>query len=209
MNLLRNAIQYSNPELSVDYDYVAIVDGLNSEERDRYRISDKLKMVFNKENLILQCNYVDSLHCLKTSLLHLFIKADRGDKFIIHFVSHGNEVGVKVGCNFVTWATLGPMLEKINNKMKERLIVNMSTCRGLHGIKMSTLTKNRPFFGLIGAKRDLKIGQAIKANKLFYRHVANGMPIQKVVPMINKNIGCDVIFNISSEGFRILKNRDR
>lgn len=206
MIFLGELITYSRPDLFVEYDYVAVMDGLSDFDRKRYRIKDRLSEVFKKESLCLKCFEVSSKESLVLYLLILFIKSREGKKFIIHFVSHGNEEGVRMGSYFAYWIMLGPLLEKINSAMQCDLIVNMSTCKGLHGIKMVKPLGGYPFFGLIGAKKDLKVSDAISANSLFYKYVSNGVPIQKAIPKINEDLENEVLFNVSSEGFRRLKN---
>jgi len=84
--------------------------------------------------------------------------------------------------------------------------LNMSTCKGLHGVKIVSESGDYPFFGLIGAKDVLFVTDALNANKIMYRKWLDGLPVQKNVPETNQEIGKEVLFNISSEGYRKLTN---
>jgi hypothetical protein len=74
----------------------------------------------------------------------------------------------------------------------------------LHGIKITGTSGEHPFFGLIGAKSDLKVDDALAANRKVYNKWLAGMPVQVIVPETNTELGKELLFNMSSEGYRAL-----
>jgi hypothetical protein len=203
--MIRNDITYERPELNAKYDYVGIVDGLSETDRNKFQITEQLKNLFLDEGLTTVTALIHTAAQLFGALDIFYDKALAGERFMIHFVSHGNDDGIQVGDDFVTWSMMRPYLQKINVATDQTLLLNMSTCKGLHGVKIVDKDGDYPFFGLIGAKADLLVTDALKANKIMYRKWLNDMPVQKLVPETNQELGRDVLFNVSAEGFRKIK----
>lgn len=198
----KNEIIYERPELDAEYDFVGIIDGLDEEDRARFGITEELKKLLLTEGLTTATALVHTEDQLLGALDLFYDKAVAGERFMLHFVAHGNDAGIQAGNDFVTWATVRPFLQKINTATDETLLLNMSTCKGLHGIKIVDADGSYPFFGLIGAKQDLLVSDALKANKIMYKKWLNDLPVQKLVPETNQDLGKEVLFNISSEGYR-------
>lgn len=203
--MIRNNITYERPELDAEYDYVGIVDGLSETDRNEFQITKQLKNLLLGEGVTTVTALVHTPSQLFDALDIFYDKALAGERFMIHFVSHGNDDGIQVGDDFVTWDMLRPYLQKINVATDQTLLLNMSTCKGLHGVKIVDKDGDYPFFGLIGAKTDLLVTDALEANRIMYRKWFNDMPVQKLVPETNQELGRDVLFNVSAEGFRNIK----
>ncbi|HBL6732444.1 TPA: hypothetical protein LSH72_000900 [Klebsiella oxytoca] len=199
-------INYENPELNVDYDYVGIIDGLSSEERESFGITTELVDFLRGEKLPVEERLVNTKQEMLDTLNFFLTDAKNGKRFMLHFVAHGNENGILIGDDFVTWEVLRTYLQEVNIATEGTLLLNMSTCKGLHGVKIVSTSGEYPFFGLIGAKDDLLVSDALNANKIMYRKWLDDLPVQQIVPETNQEIGKEVLFNISSEGFRKLTN---
>lgn len=199
-------INYENPELNVDYDYVGIIDGLSSEERESFGITTELVDFLRGEKLPVEERLVNTVQEMLDTLNFFLTDAKNGKRFMLHFVAHGNENGILIGDKFVTWDVLRTHLQEINIATEGTLLLNMSTCKGLHGVKIVPKYGEYPFFGLIGAKDNLLVTDALNANKIMYRKWLDNLPVQQIVPETNQEIGKEVLFNISSEGFRKLTN---
>uniref|UniRef100_UPI00313C80FD hypothetical protein n=1 Tax=Yersinia enterocolitica TaxID=630 RepID=UPI00313C80FD len=199
-------INYQNPELNTHYDYVGIIYGLSGEERVNFGITTELSNFLRNEKLPVVDKLVNTKQEMLDALNLFLIDAKSGKRFMLHFVAHGNEDGILIGDEFITWDVLRTTLQDINMATKGTLLLNMSTCKGLHGVKIVPASGEYPFFGLIGAKNDLDVSDALNANKIMYRKWLDDLPVQQIVPETNKEIGKDVLFNISSEGFRKLTN---
>ena len=199
-------VKYDNPELNVNYDYVGIIDGLSCDDRKAFGITTELGNLLRNAQLPVKENLVNTEQALFNALNTFLVDAQNGQRFMLHFVAHGNKQGIQIGTDFVTWEILRPYLQAINVATERTLLLNMSTCKGLHGIKIVDADGEYPFFGLIGAKDDLEVSDAINANKIMYRKWLDDLPVQQIVPETNAELGKDVLFNISSEGFRKLNN---
>ncbi|MGI8633853.1 MAG: hypothetical protein ACR2KZ_00480, partial [Segetibacter sp.] len=126
---------------------------------------------------------------------------------------HGTEEGlwIEETNEDIYWVELRAVLQELNNKLKNTLILNMSTCKGLHGMKIVDETaKEYPFFGLIGCYRDLYIPEAKLANEMFYTKLLEAKDIKDIVPEIQakfKDIGTtdEVIYSMSSQSFKAIQ----
>ncbi|MFJ5456643.1 hypothetical protein [Pectobacterium sp. CHL-2024] len=199
-------IKYDNPELDANYDYVGIIDGLSCDDRKEFGITTELGNLLRSAQLPVKEALVNTNQELLDALNTFLTDAQDGQRFMLHFVAHGNEQGIQIGTDFVTWDILRPHLQEINVATERTLLLNMSTCKGLHGVKIVDGVGEYPFFGLIGAKDDLHVSDALNANKIMYRKWLDDLPVQQIVPETNAELGKDVLFNISSEGFRKLTN---
>lgn len=203
--MIKNEIIYERPDLNVEYDFVGIIDGLTDPDRQKFGITQDLTTFLLQEGLTIAKALVHSSDQLLSALDIFHENARSGKRFMLHFVAHGNEDGIQVGKDFTPWSTIRPYLQKIHVASNQTLLLNMSTCMGLHGIKIVDQNGQYPFFGLIGAKEKLLVTDALKANKIMYRKWLDDLPVQQLVPETNQELGKDVLFNISSEGFRKLK----
>jgi hypothetical protein len=201
-----NPIVYEQPSLEVEYDYVGIIDGLEPNDRRGFAITEKLKTFLNGAGVTTALADVRSAREMLGALKTFNKEAVSGKRFMLHFVSHGNRDGVAAGSEFVDWATMRPFLQRIHAATENTLLLNMSTCKGLHGVKITEGSGPYPFFGLIGAKEDLYVADALDANRRIYNKWLAGVPVQQLVPETNAEMGREVLFNISSEGFRKLSS---
>jgi hypothetical protein len=199
--------------LDVEYDLVFIIDCLSQQERGDYKISENL-MKFLADNgikqLQSQCN---NKAMVLASLDYMKKLADTGVKFCLQIVSHGTEEGLWIEGTQedIYWADLRTQLYELNQKLSNTLIINMTTCRGLNGVKIVDELKNAfPFFGLIGCSRDLEVGEGKMANEMFYSKLLEGKDIAVIIPEIQqefKDSGTadNVVYGISSQGFAHIK----
>ena len=197
-------IKYDRPELNTEYDYVGLIDGLSDAERKKFAITSELKSLLLGEGLSTATALVHTSGQLLEALDKFYEEAKSGKRFMLHFVAHGNQEGIQVGNDFVQWDVLNSYLSRINNATGETLLLNLSTCKGLHGIKIVNGEGGYPFFGLIGAREDLLVSDALKANKIMYEKWLKDTPVQKIVPETNNELGKEILFNISAEGYRKL-----
>lgn len=196
---------YDRPHLSVEYDYVGIIDGLTQRDRVLFGITEQLKAILKGGRVPAVVAAVSSDTGLLEALKYFHQEALAGKRFMLHFVSHGNQQGIAAGQDFVTWATLRPFLQQIHSATQESLLLNMSTCKGLHGMKIVEISgPPYPFFGLIGATQDLSVSDALEANRRMYEKWMTGMPVQKLVPETNNELGREVLLNMSAEGYHKL-----
>ena len=194
--------------LDVSYDFVAIIDGLPKNERDDWKISDSLIHYLAEngiEQLLSLCN---NKNMLVQSFEYFERLAEKGKNFCLHIICHGNiqGIGIKETNEILQWEEFREKLYSINNLMNQRLICNMTSCFGLHGIKIvDENSNNYPFFGLIGPTKEIEVDIAKKINQLFYLKQLDGKEIQNIVKEINNEIGTEQIECISSEGYKKIK----
>lgn len=196
--------------LEVEYDCVSIIDALPVNERQAHQISDRLRGLFDK--IRIPCDRTDcNTKTEVISALHSLVDSARaGKKFCLHFVSHGNIAGlwVKATDESIQWREFGSLLAAANAAMGGRLIVNMSTCQGLHGIKIvDPAEAELPLFGLIGVSRILFPDEAISLNERFYSKLVAGEPIQAIVREMLQDSGGEVLDCITADGYKVLSQK--
>jgi len=195
--------------LEVSYDFVAVIDGLPADERKNWKTSDSLIHFLTEngiEQLLSLCN---DKNMLLQSLEYFEKLAGNGKKFCLHIICHGNSegIGLKATNERIKWKEFREKLSIINKLMNQSLIVNMTSCFGLHGIKIvDEHSTDYPFFGLIGPSQKIGVKRADRINKLFYSKQLEGKQVQEIVKEINKEIGTEQIYCISSEGYKAIKN---
>jgi hypothetical protein len=201
---ISHTITYKRPSLEVEYDYVGIIDGLTCADRLRYEITEELTDLLVAGGVQVAIARVNNKLELLASLEAFRKEAVEGKKFMLHFVAHGNEGGIAAAEEFCQWTELRPFLQRVHAATNETLLLNMSTCKGLHGIKATDHSGPFPFFGLIGATADLLVEDAKAANRKIYEKWLAGLPVQRLVHETNSELGKELLFHISSEGYRIL-----
>ncbi|MDX7786015.1 hypothetical protein [Aeromonas caviae] len=202
-------IKYDTPTLDTYYDFVSIIDGLNVSDRSSFRISQEINSLLTHEELPTRLINVNSKAEFESELKELLAIAKSGKKFLIHVVAHGNKQGVEAGSEFISWSDITSYLQDINEETDNSLLLNMSTCKGLFGAWTVPKQGRYPFFGIIGSKEDLSVDDALNANKIMYKKWLLNVPVEKMVPETNADLGREILFNLSAEGFRklVLENK--
>ncbi|EPY7208075.1 hypothetical protein ACXEIO_005096 [Klebsiella quasipneumoniae] len=199
-----NKYQYVTPELNASYNAVFIMDFLPDADRNKYKITDKLKQTLDNESLPVATAFPNNKEELIFSLNQMRDWTKEGTKYFLQFVGHGCEYGIKVGSEFVTWKDLAGHLEEVNALSNNTLLLNMSTCKGINAVKATEAVVNYPFFGVIGATKNLLVKHAIQINEKLYKKMMKGKSLQNIIPEINTELNEEVLFVFSTEGFRML-----
>jgi hypothetical protein len=199
-------------KLDTEYDLVFIVDSLSDSERTDFRISEDL-MQFLSNNGIRQLRALCSnKRMVLDAIEYSRILAKTGLKFCLQIVSHGTEEGLWIDQTGedILWVELTQRLSELNTELSDTLIINMTSCKGLNGIKIVDEKSERlPFFGLVGCPRDLWTDEAKLVNEKFYNKLLEAKDISSIVAEIQTELAAlgktDVIFGISSKGYKTIK----
>jgi len=198
----KNMINYKT--LDVEYDAIIIFDMLSIEEREKDNISEKI------DNLIKRNKYTSELFNLtnKTELFQKFSevlqKVKQGKKYMFHFVAHGNTqgIGFKHLNEFVPWDCLQQILTDININSNNTIVLNMTSCYGVHGVKtVNPFSDDKPFFGLIGYNGKLNKSRSILLNERCYTSIINGFSINDIISDLVEYFSDDKMQGITSQGF--------
>ena len=186
--------------LDVEYDFVAIVDGLPRSERSKWRLSKKLADYLGGKGVHQETAECRNRADTAVAFAHFLGHAREGRKFPMHFVCHGNAHGLELRATgeFIRWSELTEDLRKMNDAMGGQLTVNMSSCRGLHGVKIVSGEGGLPFFGLVGPKEDIQVETAQRVNRMYYDLQLGGMRVDEAVQEVNTSEGRELLYCISA-----------
>lgn len=181
--------------IDVEYDLIAIIDGLPQHERDRCQLSKNLADHLAAKGVQQETALCNNKAGIAKGLDHFVRRAREGTKFAMHFVCHGGVDGLllKGTGEFIPWQELAEDLRKINDAMEGQLTVNMSSCQGLHGVEIVSPSDGLPFFGLVGPKEKIRIETAERVSKMYYDLQLDGMEVDEAVQQINKIEGRDLL----------------
>lgn len=127
---------------------------------------------------------------------------------VIHFSAHGNEHGIALTSGeHVSWHELRQMLDPINDRMSEGLLVCFSTCSGYAGTRMSMYLEDiRPFWAVIGSGTNVSWGDALVGFTAFYHHWFQDRSVEHCVDAMRSASGHNAFFfqlgQESQEGYR-------
>jgi hypothetical protein len=192
-------------KLNVEYDEVVIIDTLPQNEFHDFQIVQDLSKFLQKSGIRHKIATGRNRKSVLKIFEHLVEHAASGVKFCLHIVSHGSESGLwmKTTDEDVYWHELRSYLSEMNTNMEGQLIVNMTSCWGLHAAKIVDATDaSLPFFGVIGYADELHIRTAKQINELFYTKWLEGKPINIIVQEIRTELFDDKLYCISEEGYR-------
>lgn len=195
-------IEYTN--LDAEYNSIVIFDMLSDLERKSERISEKLEEFINNNgysSISLNLRNRDELFKNFDNLLN---DVKKGKNYMFHFVSHGNTngIGFKHTYEFIPWKLLDDILSQINLFANNTLVLNMTTCFGLHGIKtINPFSSDKSFFGLIGYDGSLNKKIGIQANERYYKLIMDGHVINEAVKDIANHFSDPKFKCITSQGF--------
>ena len=195
--------------LDVEYDFVAIIDALPNSQRSSWKISEHLSKFLGTQGICQKCaNCSTKLEFFKA--LDFFAdKASKGELFCLHFVAHGNREGLVISATgeYIQWEEFRGALTRLNRIMNERLVLNLSSCKGIYGMSVVDPTVNEtPFFCLVGPKRDILVRDAIRVNEMYYAKQIRRLEIPQAVEEINHCFGTQILYSISSEFYKRVKN---
>jgi hypothetical protein len=205
---LTDMIEYK--KLDTEYDQVVVLDFLSEKERNKHQITIELESLFKSNKIGIMPVYLTNRNDFENTLNFLIKLAKSGQRFMIHFVAHGNAdgIGFKETGDFISWLDLEPYLVLLNKECENTLVLNMTTCFGLHGIKtVNPFSSDKPFYGLIGYTSKLKIAKAKQANMDFYTCVFKGLQFNEALKEVQLNTSDLDFLCITSEGYSFLKSK--
>lgn len=195
--------------LDVEYDFVAIIDCLSEKERSKWNLANDLMDYLAYLGIEQEQSKCDNKKMFLSSMKYFLTRASNGEKFCMHIISHGNKngIGFKNPIKMILWDEFRKFLYNVNGAMGGKFIVNMTSCFGLHGIKIIDLSlSNFPFFGLVGPSIKIGFKEVKELNKLFYLKQTEGKGIPKVISELNKENGKELLYSITSQGYQTIIN---
>jgi hypothetical protein len=195
--------------LDIVYDQVFIIDALPEDEYNKFTISQELMQFLADCGIEQMTSICRNRQLIIATLEHLTKLAKDGTKFCLHIVSHGSEKGlwIKSTDEEFLWSEFRSFLNRINQSMGGTLTVNMTSCFGLHGIKIvDEKLKSHPFFGLIGYSEELDVNLGKDINHRFYKKLADGKQVPQVIDEIKNELNDNKLFCISSQGYETIRN---
>lgn len=102
---------------------------------------------------------------------------------LLHLSAHGSNGGIGLtDGTFISWAELREMLQPLNNAMGGNLLICLSSCFSVSGIRMAMFDGGgHPFFGLVGHPDAAQWADAAVAYTSFYHRLFKGATIDEAV----------------------------
>jgi hypothetical protein len=196
-------------KLDTEYDFVAVVDFLPEADRKQFQLSQKLLRFLAKNGIEQSCLSCKTRLGFFAALQWLAAESKKGRKFFIQFIGHGETTGLYMPDNTVAlWRDISRSLGRLDKDTVAHSVLNMTCCWGLNAIKLADhLALDTCFFGILGPAVPISFRQGYKINTKFYKKMFAGMPINKIIREVNKEFGKEILFGITTEGYRTLKNK--
>jgi hypothetical protein len=190
-------------DLSVTFDYVAIIDLFSDEERAKADVAtqfQKFLLVHKLESKLAVCETAD---VLQLHLENFARRARLGERFLLHVFGHGSDEGLLINTagERVSWSALAALLTPLNAAMDGQLVINLSSCEGAYAIR--AIAVGDPFFGIIGPSDDTSAVLSTVVNAEFYRTLMATGSIPASVTSVNAYLGREALSAITATGTRV------
>ena len=194
-------------KLDTTYDFVGVIDFLPVQDRESWRLSQRLVSYLAKQGIDQKGRMCDSRKEFAEALLGLVAVSRRGMKFLLHFVGHGAPDGLAMpDGKMASWRYISGFLQKFDPNTISQCVLNMTCCWGIHGVKMAEhLNPDGRFFGIIGPAVPIHPREGYKINTKVYKKMIVRTPINQVIREVNQEFGKNLLFGITSGGYMVLK----
>ena len=121
--------------------------------------------------------------CLNNRLIEAHDHFGKTRMPILHLSMHGNRQGVALTDNtFIGWEELKRCLQPLNNALQGGLLICLSACFSVSGIRMAMFEGNdHPFWGLVGHPDSAEWADAALAYTTFYHRLFKGANVDEAV----------------------------
>ena len=195
--------------LDTEYDFVAVIDFLPVAQRKQYQLAQNLLRFLAGSGIEQNCLSCTSRLGFLAALRWLAAESQKGRKFLIQFIGHGRTSGLWMPDDtMVSWRDLARLLEHLHEEAISQSVLNMTCCWGINAIKLvDHLSADTCFFGILGPAMEISFREGFKMNTKIYKKMLQGMPINQIIRDVNNEFGREILFGITSQGYRTLKNK--
>lgn len=169
----------SGPSRTTQY-FVHIIESPSAKDLLNGRVEGRvLTEGLSLAGIISNYNLAVDLSSFQQAIrLRLFKEIQQTNRVpILHLSAHGSKEGITLTDDtLVDWRQLGKYLSPANNVLRGRLLVCMSLCSGLHGIKMAMTCDRQiaPFFAIVGHEGTINWSDCAFAFVTFYHRLFKG-----------------------------------
>jgi hypothetical protein len=132
-----------------------------------------------------------SLASKKSLIKHLNAirnEAEAGLVPALHFELHGNERGVQVGQDMISWESLLNLLRTINAACGHNLLVSFAACRAFHIYPEIDIQKPVPFFGVVGCINPVSTANVEAGFHAFFEELFTSYDVGNALVALNDAI---------------------
>lgn len=141
---------------------------------ERRQEREALHRALGQVGIGIEEHLVVSKRCLARALFKMLRSPLRGGerRTILHVAAHGTPDGIELTSgDLLPWSSLAQLFRYVNDLVGGRLLLGMSTCHGLHGLKMVSHRGDLPFGLLVGPRDEVLWTDAHVAFLAFYHLV--------------------------------------
>lgn len=201
-----NAQEPTPRKLEAEYDYVVIVDFLPNWDRANEHTSDALSELLHSNGIRHGIQEVNSNQEFIGVLRACAKRTHAGEHFILQLVGHGSADGLVMPDTklVMNWSVIAPALRQFHPEVISKMILNLSCCKGLNGVKIANYL-DVPFFGLLGPGKDILFETAFEINDRFYKKMMAGVSVNDIIRQLQAELGEDVVYGITAQGYLELR----
>jgi len=107
---------------------------------------------------------------------------------VLHFELHGNEKGVHVGQDMVSWESLLNLLRIINATCGHNLLVSFAACQAFYIYPEIDIQKPAPFFGVVGCLNTVSTANVEVGFQAFFEELFTSYEVSNALLALNDAI---------------------
>jgi len=105
----------------------------------------------------------------------------------------------------LNWSVIAPAFREFDPEGLRQTILNMTTCWGLNGAKITNFLPMEKFFGILGPGKEMSFETGFEINSRFYLKLMAGVTVNEIIRQLQSELGEDVVFGITSHGYQHLR----
>lgn len=101
---------------------------------------------------------------------------------ILHIAAHGDESGIKLVDDFISWEEFEPVISGLNIKTRNHLILIMALCKGAFATTLFNINQERaPYYFMIGPSRNILEKTLDGLLHYFYDEMLQSLDLKKAL----------------------------
>jgi hypothetical protein len=208
-------LEFQNEHRRFTFNKIYVIESLpDSETQTGMSLyQDLLKWSNNlREDICSEYWGVNTKRQFELCLEAIYIDTVFGCDPFVHFEIHGssNFDGLVLKSNeLITWSELAEMTRKVNQSVRNNLVISFATCYSGYFVKAIDITKTSPFHGCVMTTELLTISEIEIRFNSFFQSLLSSLDFDLAIQNLNEVNGLEwkLLFFSSEEAFDVLFQR--